>query len=372
MPSTGLSREEPAARLRRVVIPPDLTVNAAISLLDRAGVGVLLVCDGDGKLLATLTDGDIRRALLRGIQLDTDALSVANQEPIMARLPLTLTQALHWMDHGKKYVVNHLPVVDEQGRPIELLLRSDLMAELPIPLSAVIMAGGFGTRLRPLTENLPKPMLPVGDRPLLELTIEQLRRAGIHNVNITTHYKPEKIIAHFGNGENFGIHITYVTEDRPLGTAGGLRLLENNPEPLLVINGDILTRIDFRAMLDFHRAHHAQLTAAVRQFKVQVPYGIMQVDGPFVRGITEKPLLSFLTNAGIYLLEPQALQLIPNEIRFDMTDLIQRLLEQNKTVVSFPIIEYWLDIGQYADYMRAQEDVKQGVFADSAYTRNTA
>ena len=362
MTTTGLCREDPAARLQRVIIPPDMAVNAAIPLLDRAGVGVLLVCDGDGKLLATLTDGDIRRALLRGIQLDIDVLSVANKEPIVAQLPLTLTQALHLMDHGKKFVINHLPVVDEQGRPVELLLRSDLVAESPIPLSAVIMAGGFGTRLRPLTENLPKPMLPVGDRPLLELTIEQLRRAGIHNVNITTHYKPEKIIEHFGNGENFGIQITYVAEDRPLGTAGGLRLLENSNDPLLVINGDILTRIDFRAMLDFHRAHHAQLTVAVRQFDVQVPYGVMEVDGAVVRGVREKPVLSFLANAGIYLLEPQAQLLIPDDIRFDMTDLIQRLLEQGKTVVSFPIMEYWLDIGQYADYMRAQEDVQQGIF----------
>lgn len=360
--NTDSSRETPAARLQRVIIAPDLAIHTAISQLDRAGVGILLLCDAQGILLATLTDGDIRRALLRGTRLDSDALSIANQEPIVAHKPLTVPQALHFMDHGKEYVINHLPVVDEQNRPIELLLRSDLVMETPVPLSAVIMAGGFGTRLRPLTENLPKPMLPVGDRPLLELTIEQLRRAGIHNVNITTHYKPEKIIEHFGDGNNFGIRINYVTEDRPLGTAGGLRLLPTNDEPLLVINGDILTRIDFRAMLDFHRAHRAELTVAVRQFDVQVPYGVMEVEGAEVRGVKEKPVMSFLTNAGIYLLEPQAQLLIPNDVRFDMTDLIQLLIRQGKTVVSFPIMEYWLDIGQYADYMRAQDDVKQGVF----------
>jgi len=350
------------ARLQRAVVPAELSIADAIPALERAGVGILLLCSPDRTLVGTVTDGDIRRAMLRGIPFQEPSRTIATLAPVVGRLPLTRAGALHQMDHTKGFLVNHLPIVDDEQKVIGLALRSDFVGEEEIPLSAVIMAGGLGTRLRPLTEDLPKPMLPVGDRPLMELIIEQLRRSGIRQVNITTHYKSEKIIEHFGNGEAFGVNLTYVTEDRPLGTAGGVGLLQSTDEPLLVINGDILTRIDFRALADFHRAHHADLTVAVRPFEYQVPYGVVQVDGSHVIGVQEKPRQFFLTNAGIYLLEPSVQRLIPNGKHLDMTDLIQLLLADKRTVVSFPIIEYWLDIGQHADYLQAQEDVRGGAF----------
>ncbi len=359
---TDLS-EQVKARLERSVFSPELPIREAIPALERAGVGILLLCSPQRQLVGTVTDGDIRRAILRNVPFDEPCTSIASHAPVVAHLPLTRTSALHLMDHAKDFIINHLPILDERGQVIGLALRSDFVNEEQPPLSAVIMAGGLGTRLRPLTEDLPKPMLPVGDRPLMELIIEQLRRAGIHQVNITTHYKPEKIIEYFGNGEAFGVNLTYVTEDRPLGTAGGVGLLESSDEPLLVINGDILTRIDFRAMLDFHRAHHADLTIAVRPFEFEMPYGVVEVDGSFVRQVREKPRLNFLTNAGIYLLEPNVQRLIPNGQHLDMTELIELLIANKQTVVSFPIIEYWLDIGQHADYVRAQEDVRRGTFA---------
>jgi NDP-sugar pyrophosphorylase family protein len=229
-----------------------------------------------------------------------------------------------------------------------------------LPLQAVIMAGGYGMRMRPLTEELPKTMLPVGDRPLMELIISQLRRTGIRRVNIATHYLSDKIKDHFGDGQDFGIELSYVTEDRPLGTAGALGLLEPTENPLLIINGDILTRVNFKAMLDFHRENKAALTVAVRKYDMNVPYGVIESEGALVRALVEKPLLNFLVNAGIYLLEPAVHRYIPNNRHLNMTDLIQRLIDDGQAVASFPIMEYWLDIGNDVDYAQAQKDMKNG------------
>jgi NDP-sugar pyrophosphorylase family protein len=203
-------------------------------------------------------------------------------------------------------------------------------------------------------------MLPVGDQPLLELIIEQLRQAGIRRVNLTTHYKGEIIARHFGDGRDFGVEIRYVKEDQPLGTAGALSLLDESDQPLLVVNGDILTRVDFRAMLDFHREHQAHMTVAVRQYEFRVPYGVIKTDGVAITGISEKPLARYFINAGIYLLNPKVCRFIPNGQSYDMTDLISRLVAAGRRVVGFPVREYWLDIGQVEDYQRALADVRNG------------
>jgi CBS-domain-containing membrane protein len=220
----------PAAEQKRFLdslIRPQASIREAIARLDRAGTGALLLTQEDGKLAAILTDGDIRRAILRGLPLERPCSSIANHQPVVAPSDVSAAEALRVMNHSKDYVINHLPLVDGEGIATGLLLRSDLVADSGLTMSAVIMAGGFGTRLMPLTENTPKPMLPLGDRPLLELIIDRLRDAGISRVNITTHYRPERITEHFGNGHNFGVDLQYVEEDRPLGTAGALKLRRN-------------------------------------------------------------------------------------------------------------------------------------------------
>jgi NDP-sugar pyrophosphorylase family protein len=214
--------------------------------------------------------------------------------------------------------------------------------------------------LLPLTEQTPKPMLPVGDRPLLERTIRQLRHSGIQDVSLTTHYLPESIMQHFGDGEGFGVRISYANEDQPLGTAGGLKLVKRPEGPFLVINGDILTGVSFRDMLAFHHEHDGDMTVGVRKHDIRLPFGVVDCDDVRVTELREKPMLTLFINAGVYLLEPTAWDRIPDGLHFDMTDLIGALLKEGRRVLSFPIIEYWNDVGRLADYLQAQEDVHNG------------
>lgn len=345
-------------RLAMTVTAPELPIAEALARLQDAGTGMLLIAAADRKLIGVLTDGDVRRHILAGGGLDQPCGTIAWPDPIVATEGLSPQEVLALLDGGREFPVHHVPVLGP-GRAIKgLWLRSDFVNAALAPLSAVIMAGGYGARLRPLTDSMPKPMLLVGDKPLLERTVERLRQAGIHDVRVTTHYLGDRIASHFGDGHAFGVDITYLSEERPLGTAGVLARLRDHPGPLLVINGDILTNVDFRAMLAFHREHGAEATVAVRKFELQVPYGVVECAGPRVRRLREKPTEHFLVNAGLYLLEPSVLSCIPPEERFDMTDLITRLLEEQRTVVSFPVVEYWLDIGRPADFERAQVDAE--------------
>ena len=347
-----------ATRLAQVMTDPDLPIADALARLEEAGTGMLLLAREDRRLLGVVTDGDIRRHILAGGRLDEPCHRVANRAPLTGGPDTTPADALALMNHGREFVVNQLPLIQPTGELLQLWLRSDLVSAEPVALSAVIMAGGYGTRLRPLTDDMPKPMLPVGDRPLLERTVRRLREAGIQDVRVTTHYLGDRIASHFGDGKAFGVDITYLNEDRPLGTAGALALVNRPAGPLLVMNGDILTNLNFHALLAFHREHRADATVAVRKYDLTVPYGVVECEGTQVKALQEKPTERFLVNAGIYLLEPAVLDCIPPGERFDMTELIQVLLQQGRTVVSFPIVEYWLDIGRAEDYERAQSDVE--------------
>ena len=346
-------------RLRAVIIAPEASISEAMAQLDKAATGVLLICDKVRHLLGLLTDGDFRRAILQRKPLSEPCATIASSHPITSPISVSSSEALRIM---KEHDISQLPVVDSEGKVQKLILSKDIVPNRELALSAVVMAGGFGTRLLPLTENVPKPMLPVGGRPLLELTIAQLRRAGIKNVNVTTHYLPETISDYFGTGEMFGVRLNYLQEEHPLGTAGGIKLLKQFDDTMLVINGDVLTGAPFGAMLDYHRAYHADLTIGVRKYEVQVPFGVVECEDVHVKGLEEKPSLSFFINAGTYLIEPAVRDFIPAGQRFDMTELISKLIEAGRIVVSFPIMEYWLDMGRHEDYAKAQQDVRNGAF----------
>ncbi|HLY40604.1 MAG TPA: nucleotidyltransferase family protein [Terracidiphilus sp.] len=348
---------ESRGRLRRVCIAPEASIADAIAQLNQAGTGALVLRDTEGKLCGLITDGDIRRAVIRRIPLSEPCESIATPKPVCASEPISSSDALHIMN---EHDIHQLPLVDGEGRIVDFLLRKDLLPQTQHDLQAVIMAGGYGKRLLPLTETVPKPMLPVGERPLLEHIIQQLRRAGIHDVNLTTHYLPESISGHFGNGEHFGVRLNYSREENPLGTAGGLRLMPRPQGPFLVINGDILTGVPFQQMLQYHRSHRAMLTVGVRKYEIQVPFGVVDCDDVRITKIEEKPCHSYFINAGTYLLDPSAWDRIPEGTRFDMTDLIRVLLEAGETVVGFPIMEYWIDVGRHEDYEKAQELVLKG------------
>lgn len=342
---------------------PGHSIRQTMAIIDQGGAGISLLVTKTQQLIATISDGDIRRAILSGHSLDEPVENIVpgwpqpSQPPISASTITSVSELLQLMaDHG----IQQIPLVDDRGQVVDLALMWALHEGGDVPLKAVLMAGGFGTRLRPLTETIPKPMLPVNGKPLLELTINQMRRAGIRKVSITTHYLPDIIKQHLGDGAQLGVSLSYINEDQPMGTAGALSLLERTDEPLLVMNGDIMTDLDFRAMLNFHRQHDAMLTMAVAPYEYQIPYGVIEYDGVEVTSVREKPQQRCFINAGIYLIEPQVREHIPSNTPFSMTDLISLLIERGDRVVSFPIHEYWLDIGQHADYQRVQRDLKEG------------
>jgi len=351
--------------LARFSVRPSAPMREALAVIEANGEGVALAIDDDGRLAGIVTDGDIRRAILENRDVTTATVSDflghkpgrVWSKPLTAPADLAETDLVRLMEVR---LVRHMPMVDGDGRVVGLALLEDLTKPLDTPLHAVVMAGGFGSRMRPLTEDIPKPLLEVGHKPVIEHIVDQLRHAGVRNVSVTTHFHAEKIREHLGDGREFGIDVRYTHEETPLGTAGALAALRGGREPLLVINGDILTAVDFRAMHNFHREQHADITVGVRRYEMKVPFGVFEVEDAAVRKLVEKPTYSLFINAGIYLLEPAMLDLIPTDRRFDMTDLIQRQIDDGGTVASFPIHEYWIDIGQLQDYMRAQADAAAG------------
>jgi dTDP-glucose pyrophosphorylase len=346
------------ADLRHLLISESQTIGEAIQSIDRNAKGIVLIVDSENRLLGTVTDGNIRRAILGGVSLQSCVKDLVGADweypdPIAAEIGLPSHEMLSLM---REKGVRQLPLLDKERRVSDLVTLEDLVPETRTDLTAVVMAGGEGMRLRPLTEDLPKPMLPVGGRPVMEHIIDGLRDAGIRQVNVTTHYKPQAIVNHFGDGSDFGVQIGYVSEDEPLGTAGALGLMDVPDAPVLVINGDILTKTDFRAMLTFHEENQADLTIGVREFDFRVPFGVVETEGVRVSAVKEKPSLTFFANAGLYLLDPKVYEFIPDGKPMDMTDLIDVLLAEEKRVVSFPICEYWMDIGQHEDYEKAKSD----------------
>jgi len=340
------------------------TLTDCMLCIDRNRAGLALVVDAERRLLATITDGDIRRAILHRTPLDTAVGAYLDGQgerpaPVVVAAGMDPVQVLRVMTERK---VRHVPQVDGGGRVTGIFLQDQIARELGdrLPIEAVVMAGGLGTRMRPLTESVPKPMLPVAGKPLLERMISRLKLSGFDQVNITTNYLKDKIVDHFGDGSDLGIAVGYLDEDEPMGTAGSLRLMARPKGPILVINGDVLTDLDFKVMYDYHLDHDSLVTVGVHEYRMVVPYGVMEVESGHVTAIREKPEVAYFINAGIYILDPAAVDMIPESGRYDMTDLLRDLLASGRNVASFPIREYWLDIGQHEDYKRAEDDMKNG------------
>ena len=336
-------------------LPIGSTVADAIRVLEANVAHICMVMDADGRLKGTVTDGDVRRGLLRSLPLSAPVADVMNKTPLTGH-PEDSRQS--HLDAMRRIQVRQLPVVDGTGRVVGLVTSDELAQSGPKPNWVVLMAGGLGLRLRPLTEETPKPMLRIGTKPLLETTIENFVQQDFRRFYISVNYRADKVKTHFGDGTRFGCEIRYLEEETELGTAGALGLLPEHPtELLIVMNGDVLTKVNFGQLLDFHHEHGAAATMCVREYDFQVPYGVVQLDGPRIHGLVEKPVHSFFVNAGIYVIDPRLLESVPRDgRRFHMTELFEHAIAHKQKTTAFPIREYWIDIGQLDDFTRANGD----------------
>lgn len=337
----------------KTLINSNATLRQAIETINKAALQIALIVNNDRKLLGTLTDGDVRRALLKNITLDTPVVQVMNAKPKTGEKSWTKSKILDMLQQNK---LLQLPLLNSHGQVIGLTSMIDNLNKNYSNNPVFLMAGGLGTRLRPLTDNCPKPMLKVGDKPILEKILMNFADAGFHRFYISTHYMAEIIRDYFGNGEKWGVNIKYIYEDKLLGTAGALGLLPHDEidQPMFVMNGDILTNIDPKSILTFHEHENCFATMCVRQYKYKVPFGVVTSKGSHVKKIVEKPTHHFFVNAGIYLLEPNLVKSVPSEQYIDMPTLLEREIENGKVVSNFPIHEFWLDIGQIEDFNQAQ------------------
>lgn len=339
-----------------VLVNSDATLEQAIETLDKAALRIVLIVDDDDKLLGTLTDGDVRRALLKHLSLEISVTEVMNAQPKIADQTWTDSRIRVMME---KYDLLHVPLIDSEGRVSGLVGLHDILNKHRYDNPVFLMAGGFGTRLRPLTNNCPKPMLKVGEKPILEQILFIFIDAGFHRFYISTHYMPEFIRDYFGDGEKWGVSITYVHEKEALGTGGALGLLPHDEidQPMFMMNGDILTSLNVRSFLEFHERQNGLATMCVREYEHQVPYGVITSEGAQIKTIVEKPVHRYFVNAGIYLLDPLFIKSVAPGTRVDMPALLERELDRGNGVNMFPIHEYWLDIGRMDDFTRANQDV---------------
>lgn len=345
--------------LKPYTVTPQTTVRQVIELIDKNRDGIALVVDASGKLVGTITDGDIRRFMLANRPLNDPCSGLMWINPITASQGTSNEALLALMNQRR---LQSIPLLDETGRLIDIVHLRDLVTKGEQSVSAVIMAGGDGKRLRPLTRNVPKPMVQVGDKPILETIIFSLAEHGISNIYLTVNYQAQLIEDYFGDGSRHGVKIHYLREEKKMGTAGGLSLIQNLAgESLIVMNGDVVTNINFIRILDFHRQHRAVMSVAACEYNISIPYGVLNLAGHYVLGITEKPSNQFLCNAGIYVIDSELLRLIPSDRMYNMTDLMQDVVRQGLPITAFPIREYWIDIGQKEDLEKARGDF-QNVF----------
>lgn len=336
---------------RRAVLAEDAIIKDAIQNLTETALKAAVVVARDGKLLGTVTDGDIRRGLLRGLDIGSPVLSVIKRDPLVVPADVsrdTVVRLMQANDFGA------IPVVDADRRVVGLHLLHDLLVPPTLTNRMVIMAGGKGTRLRPHSENCPKPLLPVGGKPILEHIIERAKSEGFHRFTLTLNYLGHMIEDYFGDGSKWEIEIDYVRENEPLGTAGALGLLASRPDaPFVVSNGDVLTDIHYNELLEFHCRQKAMATMAVRLHEWQHPYGVVRTQGVDIIGFDEKPISRSHINAGVYALDPAALDGVAAHEHCDMPSLFSRLKESGARTIVYPMHEPWLDIGRIDDLERA-------------------
>ena len=338
----------------------DLFINAntpvleAMAIIDKLASQIVLVIDKDYKLLGTLTDGDIRRGLLQGKSLNSESKNFMNRNYKFITEDEDESKAKIIM---KDEFIKQIPVLNSKGYVCKLISLSDEFYKSNLPNSVVIMAGGKGQRLMPLTKICPKPMLKIGGKPMLEIIIQQCIDSGFRSIYLSVNYLKEKVIDYFKDGSHLGVDIKYLEEDKPLGTAGSLSLLPSSiNDPILILNGDILTHVNFNKILDFHKDYNASATICARDHDFQCQFGVIKTNGISLESFEEKPIFKQLVNAGIYVIDPLVLGLIKKNQYRDMPDVLAYLKSINKSVIVYPIHEYWLDVGMQESFDKAGRD----------------
>lgn len=340
----------------KALINPDATLEQALKSINIASTQMALVVDEGGHLLGTLSDGDVRRALLAGKDLTENVQNCMNIKPTVANISDSRLSMLNVM---RQCSLHQLPITDAAGKVIGLKRIDDLLSTDQYENWVVIMAGGLGSRLKNLTKNTPKPMLAIGNKPLLENIIENFIAQGFKNIWIAVNYHANQIIDYFGNGEKFGVNIKYLQESKRMGTAGALSLLPTPDLPVLISNADLLTKINYASLIADHTRKCASATMVVREQEFQIPFGVVKIINDKIISIEEKPVNNVFVNAGVYVLSPQSISNVPQNSFIDMPDLISTLLEKNQFVNCYQTNEYWLDIGRYEDLQQAHIDYKK-------------
>lgn len=342
---------------KKLCLTENLTIFQGMKNLEETGAKLCAVISSDWKFKGIVSDGDIRRGLLGGLTIEDSLLKVVNVNPITASSNLSHLELKEIM---KANEISHIPVLDEHGKLIRIFSLKEVQTYEPRKENGVVlMAGGLGSRLGELTADCPKPMLKLGDKPILEIIIENFKEYGFYNFFLSVNYKSEVIESYFGNGSKHGVNITYVREKERLGTAGSLSLVNPiNELPLIVMNGDVLTKVNFSSLVDYHNSNQLDACMCTFRHDYQVPFGVVHFDGELVLKIEEKPIHSSMVNAGIYLINPKLLSLIPQDTFFDMPVLLEKIILNKYRVGTFQVQDYWLDIGRRDDFHRAEKDYK--------------
>jgi dTDP-glucose pyrophosphorylase len=329
------------------------SVKECMSKIEANKKGAVLVTDEANKLIGTVSDGDIRRGILNGVGLQDPVSRIMNTSPIT--LPVFNYEEAERIFLDKK--ISLIPVVNNEKVISSVLVFTLTVAAATVDNPVVLMVGGEGSRLAPLTNDMPKPLLKVGDKPILQIILERLSMLGFRNIFLCTRYKAEEIEKFCGDGSRFNLAIQYYREEQKLGTAGAVAFLEDKLTlPFILMNGDLLTALNYRHILSYHLDNVSDLTVGSKDYTYSVPFGVLDTDGIAIRQILEKPTYTYRVSAGIYVISPQWISRIPKGSYFDITDLMATVLKEKGKLNAFPIEEYWLDIGQHQDYKQANID----------------